>query len=380
MIKLLKLQKNDLVEPIMVTDNNANAHCVWQSEGVYCYSRFNGTDWEYLNDYKVVNTIPPNAVVPKNGLCADINGNPYIVWAKSNLVHIFGQLSYLYLTYWDNYQWKDISSPILLEVLYGSSLVFFNNDLYIGSLILKNGQYLFSISVYKNNIFTQLNTCVISALDKEVKVLLRKVNDDYIYCFWDCSDGTNYWIEHVVYDAYANVFYSTVTRKIGLTNNNIPTSGFDFVPLPWEFESSSSSSASSESSISSSSSSSISSSSSSSLSSSSFSSSSSSSLSSSSSSSSSSYSSSSSSSSSSISSSSSSSISSSSFSLSSLSSSSSVSSSSRSSSSSVSSSSISSSSSSSFSSSSTDVTSGSSSTITWSFSSLSTGSSSSLSV
>jgi len=246
MIKLLKTKKHDSIEPIMVTDNNANAHCVWQNNGLYCYSKFNGVDWEYLNDYKVVDAIPTNTAVPKNGVCSDSNGNPYILWAKSNLRHIFGNLSYLYLTYWNNYKWTGIEEQILREVLYGSSLMFFNNDLYIGSLIFKNNKYLFTMSICQNNTFTQLNTCEISALSGESKVLLRMVENN-IYCFWECSNNNNYWIEHVIYNIGSNSFNSTLTRKINFSNNNVPISGFDFMYLDLYSSSSSQSSESSSS-------------------------------------------------------------------------------------------------------------------------------------
>ena len=53
MIKVLKTRKHDSVEPVMATDNNANAHCVWLNDGLYCYSKFNGVDWQYLNDNKI---------------------------------------------------------------------------------------------------------------------------------------------------------------------------------------------------------------------------------------------------------------------------------------------------------------------------------------
>jgi len=228
MIKLLKTKNS--IEPIMATDNNANAHCVWQNDGLFCYSKFNGTDWEYLNDNKFIDSIPLNAIVPKNGVCVDSNGNPYILWAKSNYRNIFGQLSYLYLTYWDNYQWVKIEQKILLDVLYGGSLVFFNNNLYIGSLIFKDDQYLFTISIRQSNAFTQLNTYQISVLSGESKVILRMVSN-YIYCFWECSNNNEHWIEHIIYDVVGNSFNSTLTRKINFSNNNIPISGFDFLSL-----------------------------------------------------------------------------------------------------------------------------------------------------
>jgi len=231
MIKLLKTKKHDLTEPIMFTDINANAHCVWLNDGYFCYSKFNGIDWEYLNDYKIIDSIPLNAVVPQNGMCSDSNGNPYILWAKSNYKNIFGNISYLYLTYWDNYQWQEIEQKILLNVLYGSSLVFFNNNLYIGSLIFKESKYLFTISIFQNDTFIQLNDYEISVLGSgELKVLLRKAGD-YIYCFWECKDNSNYWIEHIIYSVNENKFYSTPTRKINFSNDNVPISGFDFLSI-----------------------------------------------------------------------------------------------------------------------------------------------------
>ena len=245
-IKVLKTKKHDSAEPIMVIDNNANAHCVWQNDGLYCYSKFNGIDWEYLNDYKVIDSVPLNAVVPKNGMCADSSGNPYVLWAKSSYKNIFGQLSYLYLTCWNNYQWKKIERKILLEVLYGSSLVFFDENLYIGSLIFKDDKYLFAMSMYQNDAFVQLNTYEISALSRESKVLLKRV-ENYIYCFWECFDSNNYWIEHIIYDIATNSFNSTFTRKINFSNDNIPISGFDFMYLDLYSSSSSQSSESSSS-------------------------------------------------------------------------------------------------------------------------------------
>jgi len=233
MIKLLKTEKSDLVEPIMVCDDNSNAHCVWLKDGLYCYSKFNGVDWEYLNDSKIIDSIPTNTAVPQNGICADSNGNPYILWAKSNRKNIFGQKSYLYLTYWDNYLWKEISSGILFEVLYGSSLVFFDSDLYIGSLIYNKieNKHKFTISKYENNTFVYKNSYEISTLgSREYKVLLKRV-EGYIYCFWECSGSGNYWIENIVYDVGNNLFNSTSTRKINFSNNNVPISGFDFVSL-----------------------------------------------------------------------------------------------------------------------------------------------------
>jgi len=237
MIKLLKTGKHDSVNPIMFADNNGNCHCVWKADGLYCYSKFNGTDWEYLNDYKVIETIPNGVEVPQNGLCVDSNDNPYVLWAKPNYTHVFGGLSELYLTYWSNSEWTMVNNFILRDTLYGASLTFFEDKLYIGSLIMRQNSHLFTITTYQNGNFTFLNSIKVSLLQREAKVLLRGVNPDrsvgnkYLYCFWDCFDSASKWIEHVIYDIENNVFISTATRKINLSNNEIAISGFDFVEI-----------------------------------------------------------------------------------------------------------------------------------------------------
>lgn len=228
MLKLLKTKNHNIVDPFMAVDSHGNAHCLWKNDNVYCYSRFNGVDWEYLNDYKFVDSIPSRAAIPKNGICPDSNSNPYVLWAISERENIFGNLCDLYLSYWNYDQWTNFEEKVLIEKLYGSSLVFISNNIYIGSLILNDNRYMFEIRIYQGGHFVQLSSCLVSEFNQESRIVLKQV-DNYIYCFWDNRDNGNYWIEHVVYDIAGNIFYSTPSKKINLSNDNRPFSGFDFI-------------------------------------------------------------------------------------------------------------------------------------------------------
>ena len=229
MIKLLKTGKHDNIEPIMTVDEFGLAHCVWKIDDGFCHSKFNGVDWEYLGDSKIIDSIPLSGKVPQNGVTVSSEGVPYIVWGSSGDNAVFGSLSQVELSYWDS-QWKNENESIFNEIWYGSSLTFYNDDIYVGSLIFRDNQHLFVMHKWTGIEFEELNTIEISQLSSEKKVVLKNV-EGYIYCFWDNSGSGSYWIEHVIYNVSGNVFHSTVTKKILLTNDSVPLSGFDFISL-----------------------------------------------------------------------------------------------------------------------------------------------------
>lgn len=221
------LKNNDL--PIMIVDVKGYAHCVWKNKNT-TYSKFNGSNWEFLNDNKFV-PVPEKAQIPKNGLSLDGNNYPYLLYAIGKNTEIpWGNSSYLHLCRWNGSEWILEQNYVADKTLYGASLVFYDDDLYISVLIKHASSYLLSIILYQNGYFNQLNTLSISALSGERSVLLKKV-DTGLCCFWDNYDDANKWIEHAIYYPGTNTFEYHSDKKIQFTNDNIPITGFDFSEL-----------------------------------------------------------------------------------------------------------------------------------------------------
>lgn len=215
--------------PTMVVDDRGYAHCVWKIKDA-SYSKFNGTNWEFLNDKRII-PIPIKARLPKNCLALNSSNYPYIIYAiAKSTENPWGNTGYLHLIRWDGREWKIEQNYVLDSVLFGASLCFYNEDLYISALIKHGSSFLLSMIILQNGYFNQVGSIQISSLGKESCVLLKKV-DNSLYCFWDNYDSINKWIEHVIFYPETKTFEYHDNKKINFTNDDATITGFDFAEL-----------------------------------------------------------------------------------------------------------------------------------------------------
>lgn len=220
--------KNNEV-PTMVVDDRGYAHCVWKTAEI-SYSKFNGTNWEFLNDNRVV-PIPIKSQIPKNCLILDGNNYPCLIYAISkNTEMAWGNDSYLHMVRWSTKGWGIESNYVFSGVMFGASLAFYNDDIYISILIKQGSSFLLSMIILQNGYFNHVANVLVSSLVKKSDVLLKKV-DNSLCCFWDNCDNSNTWLEHVVFYPQTKTFEYHDDKKINFTNDYSTITGFDFAEL-----------------------------------------------------------------------------------------------------------------------------------------------------
>lgn len=252
-----KLRNNE--KPVMLMGKLGHVHCLWKEDKV-AYAKFNGVNWEFLNDLKFV-PVPENAVLFPNSMTLDEQQRPYFLYAVSGMMSyssydssgsisssVSSEFDYVYslhMAFWSGSTWE-VATDIIDDVLFSASLAFYDDDFYVIALSEDNFGSKLIVFVYQGGNFYHLNEVYISDVsrgvlsgDYGISLLIRRVEDS-LYCFWNNGDDGTQWIEHVIYYPVTNTFEYHGDKKIELTDNAVPITGFDFSYLGLPVSSSSS--------------------------------------------------------------------------------------------------------------------------------------------